>query len=244
MIHFLAPWAVLAAQGSIWIWNRATSSAQARLALPSVLATLLDVAIAIVGRRLPGPVWLQPILLTAAPLVVFGLWYFTRHAKAPVAAMGVFAILFALYSAGFYYKSTYLHRSLEDTAFLHEVRQRLAPGEVVLVFVGEDSLEGLRVQYYIGKPLIFLHNASFIHDDRIPRGDVYLVTRNRLVSEIRPYADVEELFECSKSRREESPADRWALFRLHLAPNLERKNARVRISPMQGIYRAPGPDLN
>jgi 4-amino-4-deoxy-L-arabinose transferase-like glycosyltransferase len=243
MIHFLAPWAVLAAQGSMWIWARAIQMERPRWAIPAGLTTILQLVIGIFGWRLPGHAWLVPLLLVAVPATIFGLHYFSRQAKATVAVCGVFAILFVLYSTGFAYKSAYLHRSLEDTAFLRAVRQRLAPGEVILVFAGEDSLEGLRLQYYLGKPVIFLHNASFMHDERIPSGPVYLVTRNRLVSEIEPYGKVEELFECGKSRREESPADRWGLFRLQPSPALERKNAKVRISPLQGIYRAPGPNL-
>jgi hypothetical protein len=89
-----------------------------------------------------------------------------------------------------------------------------------------------------------LHNLSFLRDDRIPAPNVFLVTRYGFLHEVEGYGQAEALLQCSKARRENSPDDRWTLFRVHLRPDLVRKSAQVRISPMQAMYRAPGPDLN
>jgi 4-amino-4-deoxy-L-arabinose transferase-like glycosyltransferase len=244
MIHFLAPWAILATHGILWIWQKAVSGAAKWWPVPIGLSIGADCLIGFLGRDVPGPSWLVPALLLVAPAVLTSWWYFAKHPILRVSATGTMALVFVVYCAGFAYKGEYLHRSLYDTAFLHQVRERLSPEDALLVYVGEDSLEGLRVQYYLGKPLFFLHNISFIHDQRILSADVFLVARYRSLEEIEKYGRATTMLQCEKSRREESAADRWTLFRLHLRDDLERKNADVRISPMQAIYRTPGPDLN
>jgi hypothetical protein len=52
------------------------------------------------------------------------------------------------------------------------------------------------------------------------------------------------LLKCKHARREKDDKDRWTLFRVHLRDDLPRKSANVRISPMQAMYRAPGPTLD
>ena len=52
------------------------------------------------------------------------------------------------------------------------------------------------------------------------------------------------MLQCKEARREKDESERWTLFRLHLRDDLPRKNAHVRISPMQAMYREPGPDLD
>ena len=48
------------------------------------------------------------------------------------------------------------------------------------------------------------------------------------------------LKQTKESRREESEADRWALFLVHLREDLQRQPAKA-ITPMQAMYREPGP---
>jgi 4-amino-4-deoxy-L-arabinose transferase-like glycosyltransferase len=244
MIHFLAPWAIFAAHGTRWLWLWVVSTRRIGWIIPTSLAVAAVGVVGVWGRALPGPEWLWPVLLLAVPLIILGGWYFVGQPRAVVAGFGGFGLLFALFCAGFLYKGLYLHRSLEDTNFLCEVQRRLSPQDVLLVHVGEESLEGLHVQYYLARPLFLLHNLSFIHDKRISGPDVFLVTRYRYLPDVDKYGRAEMVFQCTKSRREESPADRWTLFRLHLRPDLERKDAHVRISPMQAIYREPGPNLD
>jgi 4-amino-4-deoxy-L-arabinose transferase-like glycosyltransferase len=194
MIHYLAPWAILAAQATVWNWRRAAAS------------------------WLPCP--------------------------PGVAVVVTFAVVFVLYSAGFAYKGTYLNRSREDTAFLYEVRRAIPLDQPLMINSADEALEGLRMQYYIGDTVYFLHNLSFVRDDRVHAADVYVVTRYSRMPELAKYGQVEEMLRCKQSRREQSEADRWTLFHLHLRADLPRKNADVRISPMQAMYREPGPVLD
>jgi len=90
----------------------------------------------------------------------------------------------------------------------------------------------------------FLHNLSFVLDDRIHTSDVYVVTRYNRLPVLERYGHAEPLMKCKQARRETSEEDRWTLFRLHLRDDLPRKSADVRISPMQAMYRTPGPTLD
>ncbi len=194
MLHYLAPWAILAAQGTVWVWQK-----------------------------------------------VFERWQLQRPAAALV---GGFALLFVLYGTFFIYKGAYLHRSREDTAFLHEVRRTVPLDKPLMINSADEALEGLRMQFYIGDSVYFLHNLSFVLDNRVPTSEVYVVTRFSRRPELEKYGQVEPLARCKYSRRETSAADRWTLFRLHLRDDLPRKRADVHISPMQAMYRAPGPTLD
>jgi 4-amino-4-deoxy-L-arabinose transferase-like glycosyltransferase len=194
MLHYLAPWAILAAQGTAWAWQR-------------------------MAER----------------------WSLARPGAALVSG---FAGLFILYVAGFAYKGAYLNRSREDTAFLREVRQAVPLDQPLLVESATEALEGLRMQFYVGDSVFFLHNLSYVRDDRIPGQDVYVVTRYNRRPFLEAYGQVEPVMKCKFSRREQSETERWTLFHLHLRDNLERKHAPERITPMQAMYREPGPDLD
>ncbi|HZZ82590.1 MAG TPA: glycosyltransferase family 39 protein [Gemmataceae bacterium] len=194
MLHYLAPWAILAAHGAIWSWKRLSER--------------------LLGERIVGL----------------------------VAAM--FVTIFVLYGVGFAYKGAYLHRSREDTAFLLQARSAVPMEMPLMINSADEALEGLRMQFYLGDQSYFLHNLSFVRDDRVHGDDIYVVTRFNRRSQLEKYGRVEPIIKCKHSRREASEEERWTLFHVHLRENLERKSANVRISPMQAMYRAEGPDLD
>jgi 4-amino-4-deoxy-L-arabinose transferase-like glycosyltransferase len=194
MLHYLAPFAILAAHGVVWLWRQAADR-----------------------------------------------WSLERPG---FALTGSFACLFILYAGGFIYKGQYLHGSRDDTNFLHEARRAVPLDQPLMINSADEALEGLRMQFYLGDSVYFLHNLSFVLDDRVPGSDVYVVTRYNRLKELEKYGRAEALHQCKRARRETSPADRWTLFRLHLRDDLPRKNAHVRISPMQAMYRADGPRLD
>src|SRR5207245_2517491 len=104
--------------------------------------------------------------------------------------------------------------------FLFEAR-RLAPmDEPLLLNSADEALEGLRMQFYLGDSVYFLHNLSFVRDDRLQAADVYVVTRYNRLAELEKYGYPEPILKCKQSRREQSEADRWTLFRLHLRTDL------------------------
>jgi len=194
MLHYLAPWAIVAAHGMAWMWRKIAER-----------------------QSVVGPI--------AATVAGFGL-------------------LFAVYVSGFYFKGTYLHRSREDTAFLHEARRMVPLDQPLMINSADEALEGLRMQFYIGDTVYFLHNLSFVLDDRVRTSDVYVVTRFNRKAELDKYGHAEPILRCKQSRREQSEADRWTLFRVHLRDDVPRRSVRVPISPMQAMYRADGPRLD
>jgi 4-amino-4-deoxy-L-arabinose transferase-like glycosyltransferase len=273
MLHYLAPWAIFAAHAVVWGWEKVAGwkeeggrmkdeSEQCSLLsssfiphpswfilhpsslIPLVLVLSGEILLAVFAHKLSGPPWLMPALMTALPLFVASLWWFSLHRKPVVALIGSFALLFVLYGSCFWYKGAYLNRSLEDTAFLHEVRRTVPLDQPLMLNSADEALEGLRMQFYIGDTVYFLHNLSFVLDDRIHTSDVYVVTRYKRLPELNKYGHAEPLLKCKQARRETSEADRWTLFRLHLRDDLPRKSAAVRISPMQAMYRTPGPTLD
>lgn len=194
MLHYLAPWAILSAQATVWAWQRVAAS---------------------------RPGW-----------------------RPEFAMIGGFASLFVLLCAGFIYKGAYLHRSREDTAFLYQVRDRVPLDQPLMINSADEALEGLRMQFYIGDTVYFLHNLSFVRDDRVHGSEIFVVTRFNRGPWLEKYGHVEPLLKCKQSRRESSEEDRWTLFRIRLRDDFQRKSAAVRISPMQAMYREPGPDLD
>jgi len=195
MLHYLAPWAILAAQGTVWAWKKLAERSS-----------------------LPRP---------------------------RVALISGFACLFLFYCVGFAYKGAYLHRSREDTAFLLAARDMVPRDQPLMIHSAEEALEGLRMQFYIGDgDIFFLHNLSFVRDDRVRTPNVYVVTRYNRMPLLQQYGQVEPMLKCKQARRESDETDRWTLFHVRLRDDLERKSASVRITPMQAMYREPGPDLD
>jgi 4-amino-4-deoxy-L-arabinose transferase-like glycosyltransferase len=194
MLHYLAPWAILAAKGTIWAWQR-------------------------LAER----------------------WSLQRPAVALVTS---FACLFVLYSVGFAIKGQYFNRSREETVFLREIRGLVPADHPLMLNSSGEALDGLRMQFYVDDNAYFLHNLSFVLDERVQTSEVYVVTRAGWQPALAHYGRAEPLLVCKEARRENSPQDRWTLFRVHLRDDLPRKNPHVRISPMQAMYRAPGPSLD
>jgi 4-amino-4-deoxy-L-arabinose transferase-like glycosyltransferase len=244
MLHYLAAWAIFAAQAIVWGWQKVAAKWQQRWGIPAALALTGEIALAGFSYKLPGPTWLLPLVMAALPLLIAGMWWFSLHRRPAAALVGTFALLFLVYAAFFIYKGAYLHRSREDTAFLCAVRRTVPLDQPLMINSADEALEGLRMQFYIGDTVYFLHNLSFVLDDRVGADDVFVVTRYNRMLELTKYGHVEELMRCKQSRREQSETDRWALFRLHLREGLPRKNAHVPISPMQAMYRSPGPTLD
>ncbi len=244
MLHYMAPWAILAAQATVWIWTHGADRLRSRWAVPIGLAVLGCVAIAIFGRRLPGDEWVMPTLLIAYPSIVLAGWYFGSHRRPDIAIVGGFSILAVMFGAGFAYKGAYLHRSIDDTSFLAEARAAVPSNRPMMLNSADEALEGLRMLFYMQDKVHFLHNLTYIHDSRITDPEVYVVTRFNRKGHLDKYGQVEPLLKCKQSRREQSVDDRWTLFRIRLHDDFEHKTATMKITPMQAMYREPGPNLD
>ena len=72
----------------------------------------------------------------------------------------------------------------------------------------DEALEGLRMQYYIGDTVYFLHNLSFVLDERVHTPDVFVVTRYNRLPELEKYGRAESLLQCKAARRENCTGDK------------------------------------
>lgn len=244
MLHYLAPWAILAAQAMIWLWAHSAERMRSRWVIPASIAGGGVIVVALFGRKLPGADWIMPALLVAVPSIVLSAWYFATHRRPDVAVTGGFSVLALLFGVAFAYKGAYLHRSIDDTAFLAEARAAVPSNRPLMLNSADEALEGLRMLFYMQDEVHFLHNLTFVHDSRISDPEVFVVTRFNRKGHLEKYGTVQPLLKCKQSRREQSEDDRWTLFRVRLHDDFERRNATMRITPMQAMYRVNGPNLD
>jgi 4-amino-4-deoxy-L-arabinose transferase-like glycosyltransferase len=246
LLPCLAPWAVLAALGSIRIWQWIRQW-PAWLQNPYVgVATLGlagDLALWLLGGRIPGPSWLVPVLLVAWPLSIFAMCWSLAQRDGRVAAGTFFTILAVLYGAGYVYQTQYFDTYRDDSDFLAEVR-RMTPDRPLYVNFDElYPLETFHLLFYSDDHTVLLHNLTFLLDQRIRQPEVYVLCRRWEGAYLASLGRAEVILESKHTRGERSPADRRALFRLRFRANLARVPADVRLSPMQATHRTPGPYL-
>jgi 4-amino-4-deoxy-L-arabinose transferase-like glycosyltransferase len=246
LIHSMAPWAIVAALAAVRAWERAAEW-PAWLRRPVVVAAVFgllgDVTLLFVAPKLPGEPWMLAAVLIAWPLFVFALNWSVNQRSARTAAVGCFSLLAALYWVGFAYKAAYLHKSHDDTIFLAQALAQADPSKPLLLNLDEESLEGLRILFYLDNRARGLHNLTFLLDERIHAQDVYVITRYKHRPELEHFGKSTLVVQSQKSRRETGADDRWTLFRVALDPNLPRRPGGIRISPMQAMYREKGPYL-
>jgi 4-amino-4-deoxy-L-arabinose transferase-like glycosyltransferase len=246
MLHFLAPWGILAALGLRRGWELVQSWPgwlRAPWLAPLALGIAGDVALYLFTPNVEGSYNFKYVVLAAWPTLICFLWWYAMHRRAQTALAGSFIVLLMLYWVGFSYKSRYLHRSNDDTAFLREARQMVADKQPLAVHAWDEALEGLRVLFYCPDNTMLLHNMTFLRDDRLTAPSVWVIARGRELPKLREYGEVDIKLVSKHSRREERPEDRWTLFEVHMRGDLQHYPNRERISPMQAMYRMPGPEL-
>jgi hypothetical protein len=99
------------------------------------------------------------------------------------------------------------------------------------------------VLFYLGDRAQLLHNITFLRDDRVRVLDVLIVAHAFEEANLKEYGTPQVVLQSRSSNGEQSPADRWTLFRLRFHDRLVRVPGDVDISPMQATGRAPGPFL-
>jgi 4-amino-4-deoxy-L-arabinose transferase-like glycosyltransferase len=247
LIHCLPAWAMLAALGAAWAWEQAVQRVEWRKvawAGAVMLAAAGDVALLLLGKKLPGPDWLVPVLLAGWPVLVLGLCGAGLQRDARIAIAASFALLGSAYVGGFAYKGQYLHRSAEDTAFLRQARGLIDPAAPLFIHPSDEALEGLRMLFYFDARAAVLYNFTLLRDERYAAPAAYVITRFRERDRLDPYGTADVVLQSRMTRRETSADDRWTLFRLRFHDGLQRRPGPGRISPMQAMLREGGPFLD
>jgi 4-amino-4-deoxy-L-arabinose transferase-like glycosyltransferase len=245
LLPCMAPWAVLAALGSVRIW-RGVQRAPAWLRSPLVSVLTLgvagDLALWVFGYRLPGPSGLVPALMIAWPLLTFLIAWALTQPSGFVAAGTMFTLLAAFYGLMYPYQSVYCNGYRDDADFLRQVR-RLAPPDRLYVHYDTHPLETFHVLFYNDRRAVLLLNLTFLRDQRIKQREIYVLGRARDGEPLAEYGSVTQVLQSRHTKAERSPAERRTLFKLRFHDGLPRASARVRISPMQAVHRREGPYL-
>lgn len=246
LLHFLAPWGVLAATALVWLrgrlmaWRyraRAPIFTFALLGIPAAVATLT------LGSKLPGPAWLpwslSPLLAMAAAVVPWGV----LHPRGQVAAGTLFGTILLSLWFGHVYAGQYADKYRFDAAFFQRVPSHVPDSAPVFVDGGMGQLDAFHPLFYLRGRGQALHNLTFLLDERLVGSEAYVLTYQSHREKLERYGTVEPLASSERSWRDGVTNDPITLYRLRFAPNLVRFPGNVRISPMQAMRYAKGPYL-
>ena len=247
LLQCLAPWAVLAALGLLWLRDRIVhfpSWRRATILSLWILGFLGAMAIGGFSRGMPGPAWLPWALLGGCILLVGSLSWAISQGNDRAAIALLLGAIVALYGSGYTYTARISHQSIEDTVFLKQVPTKIRAGVPVMANADLGSMELFRILFYLhglGEQVVPIHNLTFLLDDRIWSEEVYVITRQRDITKLTKLGTPEILLQSLRSRRERAPDERFTLFHLRFHKDLHRRPVPSYISPMQAMDREEGP---
>ncbi|MDB5321406.1 MAG: hypothetical protein JWN40_3037 [Phycisphaerales bacterium] len=244
LVPNLAPWAILASLGlkgvarSMFrrpIWCRRPSFGVLTVGIPGALvlwAFRSRIPPAPVGGELLGAVWLGCVA-----------WFYLglHRASGHTALVAVLSGVAVTYCWG----QTWIpDQTAQDTAFLRNVDRTVAAGDTLLINADlHGELDFFRNAFYLRPRARILHNLTFLRDERLPAGDLYIVTRKEDQAKLEQLGSVDTILTSARTRREKSVEDRFTLFRLRRAADLRRYPAPPpdSISTMEAMGRKSGP---
>jgi 4-amino-4-deoxy-L-arabinose transferase-like glycosyltransferase len=245
LLHVVGPWAIFAALGLVWLrtkilnwpaWTRNPVGALPALGLPGAIALV------VAAREFGWPAWVPlvaiPAWLVAAVAFSWALWQST----AKVATSALFGLVTLAYLAGHVVAGRHFDRYRHDTAFLKQVRA-CASDMPLYVNAGMGQLEAFHTLFYLDESAVPLHNLSFLVDERIGASEVLVVTYSRDLPILEMFGQADALLASEATWRDGRRDEKLTLFRLRFHPQLTRRKAQLRISPMQAMHYAPGPYL-
>jgi 4-amino-4-deoxy-L-arabinose transferase-like glycosyltransferase len=246
LLQCLVPWAVLAALGTVWLWQ-SISAWPGWLRNPVVGAALLTVLVEpllwLFRPLIPGPGWLVPALMLAWPAIAFGLYWGPTRRNGLFAGVASFALLLALWGAGQFYRACCLDSYGDENAFLQEVHCRLPDGQPLYLCADQHAvLETFRLLFYGPPDTVLLPNITFLRDEKIKRPDIYYLGQLGDREALSTYGNWKIALESKSNRHVVEPGLRRVLFHLTFHEDLERRPAPP-VSVMQAVYRAEGPFL-
>lgn len=250
----LFPWTVPAFYG-IWL-TRAEALAR-RASFERFL--WCSAGVPVLFLSIPAGKHHQYLLPMLAPWAILGaiasieLWEQARQSSwlrarwgdpdARIAFGTVLLLLVVTYGAVYACQTAYFDGHRHDLAFVREVSAIIPADKPLLVMDDDAPLTASWLLFYLGKRATLLHNVTFLLDaQRVPSPEVYLVARAKTASALAQFGSYDVLLRSERSRYENTPADRYALFRVRLRSDLPRR-AGAPISVMQATGRAPGPYL-
>ena len=133
----------------------------------------------------------------------------------------------------------------EDGEFLRKVAKAFPSGPFLVDQSVTDLHKGFQIQFYLPyQHTRGLHNLGFLASSEITQERVYVITEFDRRAELTQFGNAKPLLQSEKTGRQQGPKRLLTLFELTYRQDLERVlNGRLRITPMQAMYRSPGPFL-
>ncbi len=243
LLATMAPWAILSAVAAVkaWAWLRDLQTARLACSLAGTVLTA-SAAVLIVWSVQPriGP--FVPFALAVAPLLAAALWLSSRQEEAGRGVGVLVAGCVLLFWAKEHAEWGYQEGRRADLALLDSAKKAAGDGPLLVL----DTFRPLDASWSLfhlkGRGRL-LHNATFLRDETLPEGDLYVVSRPLQIEAARGLARVEEVASSTSSKGDREPWDRLTLYKVRLLPHVARVSAKVYISPMQATARARGPEL-
>src|SRR5262249_23682843 len=149
-------------------------------------------------------------------------------------AMGSLCVLLAVfYWISYACRTHYYDNYRDDSAFLVQAATTVPADKPLLVMDDDAPLNASWLLFYLQGRGTLLHNFTFLIQEDIPRGEVYLIARRKVANDLSHFGTFKTVMESEHSRYETTPADRYALFHVHVNDQLARLPGPVRIAPMQ-----------
>jgi 4-amino-4-deoxy-L-arabinose transferase-like glycosyltransferase len=247
LLQCLAPWAMLASLGLIWLGNRILAMPAWKHATVTgwlLLGVLGAAAVWRFSPQLSGLRWLPWALIAGWITVAVTLASAVSRGNARWAMSILLGTIVSLYALGYTYAGRVGDQGLADTAFLRDVPANIPPGIPLVVNADLQSMDVFRILFYLhdlGDQVVPIHNLTYLAEERIQNKTVYLISRWKDLSSLARYGTAEVILQSARTRRETSPEDRFTLFRLTFHKDLLRFPAPPRTSPMQAMGRETGP---
>ncbi len=247
LLHALAPWAILGTLGMLrfheWARN-APALIRSPWSCALVFGPLFALPILLFRDHIFGPAWLPWFLAALCPVLLWIWNWGLQHPSRIVSARVVFLMVGACYCTINWAAGHYADKHRYDVAFLKSVQGQCTENVPLLVDLDIDALRAFLCLFYLPEEVHTLHNLSFLKDDQLNPGEVYLLTRQKKIEEVPELSRWRVIGQSELTGGESSPEDRLTLFRCTFDKKRHRASAQgVRISPMQSMFRKPGPVL-
>lgn len=253
--HYLVPllpaWAILSARGLPVLWaavQKAPSWARHPAVTGMTTAVLASVAANWAMKRWAGRVdnleLLAGLGIVGGSVAAYGL-HAALLSTNPRRAFGV--VCGGMLVAGWTGHCTAawaVDSYREETEFLVDVRENVAPSEPVYCLNSSEVLECFRILFYLDGRGKMLHNDSFLRDSAIREKEILVLARGVEAPTLRKYGQVVQLKQSPRKLRGKADDYGWTLFRLTFAPDLARiPAADFPIDPAQAYGLKDGPHL-
>ncbi len=253
MLHGMIPWAMLSSIGLVqcWAWLLSWPKWLKNPAWSLLsIATPACLAIYLLKDKMAGPEVITYGLLGAIPVIAILLAWGVTRTDRRIASGVLFGVIASAMIFGHLYAGRYLDKNRLDAQFCQELAKEYEASQEsskmpLLVDCGYHSHRAFLCQFYLPTEAKTLPNLSFLHSSEINSDDVLVVSISGKQAELEEYGEVEIVRQIEKgSGGRDSEDERLTVYHVHFPQTFEKiPTENVRVSPMQAINRAKGPDL-